>query len=90
MKLIGQKRSGRTSKANAVQRAWAVQGALAGLLGFVRQIPTPVTAFKALEIVDLIVVPRAFGKLAAVRRLACFVKWAGTRCGTCSRSSSRS
>jgi hypothetical protein len=69
-------------KANAIPRAWAwFQGALKGLMGFVRQIPTLfMNAFKALELEDIILVPRAFAKLANVFGgfLEDFISWAGT------------
>ncbi len=82
MKLIGQEEIwNNLKKANAVARAWAwFQGALAGLLGFVRQIPTLfLNAFKALELTDIILVPRAFAKLAAVFGgfIGNFLSWAG-------------
>src|SRR5262249_10292781 len=81
-KLIGQEEIWENlKKANAVQRAWGwFQGALEGLLGFVRQIPTLfVNAFKALEVIDLILVPKAFAKLASVFGgfIANFLRWAG-------------
>ena len=55
-------------KANAVPRAFAwFKGALAGLRGFVNEIPGLfVQAFHALELLDIILIPRAFGKLAGV------------------------
>jgi hypothetical protein len=82
MKLIGQEEVWENlKKSNAVARAWAwFQSALAGLMGFVKQIPTlAVNAFKALEVIDLIVVPRAFLKIAGVFGgfFISFVKWAG-------------
>jgi hypothetical protein len=83
MNLIGQEEIWENlKKANAVARAWAwFQGALAGLLGFVRQIPTlAMNAFKALEITDLILVPRAFVKIAGVFGgfVVQFITWAGS------------
>jgi len=82
MKLIGQEEVWENiKKGNAVARAWAwFQKALAGLMGFVQQIPTLfVNAFHALEITDLLLVPRAFAKLAAVFGgfIADFLNWAG-------------
>ncbi len=82
MRLIGQEEIWENIKrANAAARAWAwFQGALAGLLGFVRQIPTLfVNAFRALELVDLILVPRAFTKLVGVFGgfIVRFLSWAG-------------
>jgi hypothetical protein len=69
MKLIGQEEVWNNIKrANAIPRAWAwFQGALAELLGFVRQIPTMfITALRELEIVDIVVLPRAFAKVGRV------------------------
>lgn len=68
-------------KANAVQRCWAwFQSALNGLMGFVRRIPGEfVAAFKSLEVIDMILVPRAFAKIALVFGgfLGEFLAWAG-------------
>lgn len=82
MKLIGQQEVWENiQKGNAVARAWAwFQSALAGLMGFVTQLPTLfVNAFRALEIIDLVLVPKAFAKLAGVfgNFLVTFLKWAG-------------
>ncbi len=69
MKLIGQEEVWQNiQRGNAVARAWAwFQTALEGLLGFVREIPrTFLAAFQALEVVDIVLVPRAFAKVAAV------------------------
>lgn len=82
MKLIGQEEVwNNVKKANAIPRVWAwFQSALDGLLGFVRQIPMlAMNAFKALEIADMILVPRAFMKVAAVFGdfIGNFIKWAG-------------
>ena len=69
-------------KSGAVPKAWAwFKGALADLKAFVLQIPpTFVAAFKSLELVDIVLVPRAFAKLAGVfgSFLGRFVSWAGT------------
>ena len=68
-------------RANAIPRAWAwFQGSLAGLMGFVRQIPRQfINTFRSLEIVDLVVVPRAvarvIGFFAGVAGR--FFSWAG-------------
>jgi hypothetical protein len=83
MKLIGQEEIWENmKKANAIARAWAwFQGAMNALLGFVQQIPTlAVNAFKSLELVDIILVPRAFMKVAAVfgNFIGSFITWAGT------------
>jgi hypothetical protein len=68
-------------KANAIARAWAwFQGAMNDLMGFVQQIPMlAINAFKALELVDIILVPRAFMKVAAVFGdfIGKFISWAG-------------
>ena len=82
MKLIGQEEIWENiKKGNAIPRAWAwFQGALAGLIGFVRQIPAVfVRALTSLELVDIIVVPRAFAKVAMVfgSFIMDFMRWAG-------------
>lgn len=69
MTLIGQQEVWQNiQQGNAVARAWAwFQGALAGLMGFVTQIPTLfLNAFRALELVDIVLVPRAFAKIVGV------------------------
>ncbi len=69
-------------KSNAIPRAWAwFQGALAGLMGFVSQIPALfVAALKSLELVDIVLLPRAFVKVATVFGgfVGQFISWAGT------------
>jgi len=82
MKLIGQEAIWENlKKAKAIPRAWAwFKGALAGLLGFVRQIPSLfVRALESLQLVDIILVPRAFAKVAGVfgHFIISFVRWAG-------------
>ena len=82
MKLIGQEEIWENmKKANAIPRAWAwFQGALQGLMGFVRQVPTLfINALKSLEIVDLILPPKAFIKIAGVFGgfAVQFFTWAG-------------
>jgi hypothetical protein len=82
LKLIGQEEVWANMKrARALPRAWAwFQGALSGLLGFVSQIPTlAINAFKSLELFDIVIVPRAFVKVAAVFGdfLVRFATWAG-------------
>jgi hypothetical protein len=82
MKLIGQEEIwNNLKKANAVARAWAwFQGALNGLIGFVRQIPGLfLQALEALEIADIVLLPRAFAKVGAVFGgfFSEFVSWAG-------------
>ena len=83
MKLIGQEEIWKNiKKANAIPRAWAwFQGALAGLLGFVRQIPALFVA--ALRVARArwtsSSLPRAFVKVGGgLRRLhRQFITWAG-------------
>lgn len=82
MKLIGQEEVwNNLKKANGVARAIAwFNSAKAGLMGFVRQIPSLfISAFKALEILDIVLVPRAFGKLVSVfgSFIGKFISWAG-------------
>ncbi|MBD0308232.1 MAG: DUF4157 domain-containing protein, partial [Microcoleus sp. T1-bin1] len=82
MKLIGQEEVwNNLKKANAVARAWAwFKGAMASLMAFVGQIPTLfLNAFKSLELVDIVLVPRAFAKVAAVfgKFIGDFMSWAG-------------
>src|SRR5262249_43957769 len=82
LKLIGQEEGWENlKKANAAAPGWAwFQGALASLMGFVRQIPGKfVAAFQALELADIILVPRAFAKIAAVFGgfIGEFFAWAG-------------
>lgn len=82
MKLIGEEEIWENiKKANAIPRCWAwFQGAINGLMGFVRAIPGRfVAAFKSLEVIDMILVPRAFVKIATVfgSFLLEFLAWAG-------------
>lgn len=82
MKFIGQEEVWENiKKANAIPRAWAwFQGALTGLLGFVKQIPTLfMNALRSLEIIDLVLPPKAFVKIANVFGgfVVQFVTWAG-------------
>lgn len=55
-------------KANAIPRAFAwFNGALAGLRGFLNEMPGLfVSAFKSLEVLDILLIPRAFVKLSRV------------------------
>jgi hypothetical protein len=83
LKLIGQEEVWENmKKANALGRAWAwFQGAMNALMGFVSQIPTlAVNAFKSLELMDIVLLPRAFAKVAAVfgNFIGNFIDWAGT------------
>jgi len=82
MRLINQEEIWQNiQRSNAVARAWAwFQGALSGLMGFVRQIPALfVQAFRSLEIADIILVPRAFARIASVFGgfIGNFLSWAG-------------
>jgi hypothetical protein len=82
MKLIGREEVWENAKkANAAERAWAwFQGALAGLIGFVRQIPGLfVATLKSLEVIDFVLLPKAWLKLAtAFGGFALeFIGWAG-------------
>ena len=82
MKLIGEEEIFENmKKANAVPRAVAwFNKALAELKAFVKEIPpTFIGALKSLEITDMILVPRAFIKLAKVFGgfVVRFVSWAG-------------
>ncbi len=65
----------------AVARAWAwFQGALEGLLGFVRQVPTLfLEALKSLTIEDLVLLPQGFVKVARAfgNFIGRFLSWAG-------------
>ncbi|NUO09037.1 MAG: DUF4157 domain-containing protein [Candidatus Brocadia sp.] len=68
MKLIGQEEVWENiKKGNAVARAWAwFQGALAGLMGFVRAIPGKIVAtLRSLTFQDIITVAGAFGKIVS-------------------------
>jgi len=83
MKLIGEEEIWENmKKANAIPRAFAwFKGALSGLMGFVNQIPGLfVAAFRSLEILDIVLVPRAFAKLVGVFGgfLGKFISWAGS------------
>jgi hypothetical protein len=66
-------------QANAIPRAWAwFQSTMSQLIGFVSQIPGLfIAAFRALTIEDLILIPKAFAKLASVFGgfIGKFVSW---------------
>jgi len=69
MKFIGEEEIwNNMQKANAIPRAFAwFNGALSALRGFLNEIPGLfVAAFKALEVIDILLIPRAFLKLAKV------------------------
>jgi hypothetical protein len=83
MKLIGQEEVWENmKKSNAIGRAWAwFQKALSTVKGFVQELPTLfMNAFKTLEIIDIVLIPRAFGKLVGVfgSFAGRFISWAGT------------
>jgi hypothetical protein len=82
MTLIGQEEIWQNiKKANALARCWAwFKSALSGLMSFVEQIPDLfMAALKSLEVVDIIVPPLAFIKVAKVFGgfMAKFMSWAG-------------
>jgi hypothetical protein len=82
MHLIGQDEVWENIKrGNAIARAWAwFQTALAGVLAFVRAIPGVfLSALQSLELMDIVLVPRAFAKVARVFATFAlqFVSWAG-------------
>jgi hypothetical protein len=69
MTLIGQDEVwDNIQKGNAVGQAYAwFQGALSGLMGIVTAIPgTFLAAFQSLQLVDIIIVPRAFARIIGV------------------------
>lgn len=81
MTMIGQQELwDNIRRANATARAWAwFQGALGGLMGLVRSIPDRfMAALRGLEIMDFVVLPSAFLKLARVfgNFLGDFGRWA--------------
>ncbi|WP_158289039.1 eCIS core domain-containing protein [Rubrivivax albus] len=82
MTLIGQEEVWQNiQRGNAVAQAWAwFEGAVAGLTGFVAQIPSLfVDALRALQLVDLVLVPRALVRVGRVFAgfAGRFVAWAG-------------
>ncbi|MFS8979362.1 DUF4157 domain-containing protein [Cupriavidus necator] len=82
MKIIGQEEIYRNiQKSGALGKCWAwFQGAISELKSFVSEIPGLLIAgLKALELVDIVLVPRAFQKLAKVfgNFLSRFISWAG-------------
>ena len=82
MKLIGQEEIwNNIKKANALARAWAwFQGALSGLLGFVKQVPSLIIqTIRSIELMDIVLLPRVFIKIgtAFVGFLGKFISWAG-------------
>ncbi|MBC5783440.1 DUF4157 domain-containing protein [Ramlibacter sp. USB13] len=82
MKLIGQEEIWQNiQRGNAIGRAWSwFQGTLSGVLGFVRELPAMfLDALRSLTIGDIVLVPRAFAKVAGVFGSFAlrFVTWAG-------------
>lgn len=82
MKLIHQEEIWENiKKANALSRAWAwFNGAVDGLIGFVKEIPSLfIDALKSLELVDILILPKAFIKIGKVFLgfLGRFFSWAG-------------
>lgn len=82
MKIIGQDEVWQNiQKSGALAKCWAwMQGAMADLKGFVSEIPALFMAgLKSLTLVDIVVVPLAFAKLAKVfgNFLGRFISWAG-------------
>lgn len=82
MRLIGQEEVWENIKrGNAVARAWAwFQGALAGVMAFVQQIPALfVQTLRTLEIADIVLVPRALARVVGVfgNFASRFFSWAG-------------
>jgi hypothetical protein len=83
MRLIGEEELWQNiQRAHAIPRVWEwFQGALEGLTGFVRQIPDLfVQALHSLEPIDIVLLPRAFARVARVFGdfAGRFVSWAGT------------
>jgi hypothetical protein len=81
MEMIGQQELwGNIQRANAIPRAWAwFQTAISGLVSLVSSIPDRfLSALKGLQIMDFVVLPSAFAKLASVfgTFLADFGSWA--------------
>lgn len=84
MKLIGQEEVWQNiQRGNALARAWAwFQGALAGLMGFVRAIPGQIVAiFSSLTWQDVISVVGVFAKVgrAFLNIAGQFISWAGAQ-----------
>lgn len=82
MKLIGQEEIwNNIKKANALSRAWAwFKGALAGLLGFVKQIPSLIIqTIRSIELMDIVLIWRVFIKVGKAFGgfLLKFFSWAG-------------
>ncbi|MFL6227741.1 MAG: DUF4157 domain-containing protein [Pyrinomonadaceae bacterium] len=82
MKLIGQEEVWNNLKrANAVARAWAwFQGALSGLMGFVRQIPGMIVSMlRSITIEDFLPITNLFGRVVRTFGgfFGSFLSWAG-------------
>ncbi|MBC7510047.1 MAG: DUF4157 domain-containing protein, partial [Ferruginibacter sp.] len=81
MKMIGQEEVWENiKKGNAIAKAWAwFQGALAGLMGFVKSIPKKIVdTITSLTIMDVVTIVGAFAKIggAFVSIVVNFTKWA--------------
>ncbi|HSF89189.1 MAG TPA: DUF4157 domain-containing protein [Saprospiraceae bacterium] len=84
MKLIGQQEVWENiKKGNAISRAWAwFQGALSGLMGFVRSIPGKIMdTLRSLTFMDIVTVAGAFIKIgkAFLNIAGEFISWAGAQ-----------
>lgn len=84
MRLIGQEEVwNNIQRAHAIPRAWAwFQGALGGLMGFVRRIPTLfLNAFRALSIADIVNLPRVLARVIGLFGGVAgqFFSWAGAQ-----------
>ncbi|HXI24273.1 MAG TPA: DUF4157 domain-containing protein [Pyrinomonadaceae bacterium] len=84
MRLISQEEVWQNiQRARAIPRAWAwFQGALEGLMAFVRDIPSRFVAeLRQLEIIDIVILPRAFMRIGRVFAsfVGSFVSWAGNQ-----------
>ena len=82
LKLIGEEETwNNIKKANALARCWAwFQGAMGTVMGFVQQVPTLlVNALKSLVLEDILLLPRAFAKVAVAfgNFIGSFITWAG-------------
>jgi len=83
MKMIGQEEVWENMKqSDAIGRSWAwFQKALGTVKGFVQELPAMFKkAFNALEVIDIVLIPRAFSKLVGVFGGFAdrFIRWAGT------------
>jgi hypothetical protein len=82
MRLIGQEEVWENiQRGGAVQRAWAwFQGALSGLMGFIRQIPTLfMSTLRSISIQDFLPITNLFGRIFRTfgNFVGTFISWAG-------------